>query len=264
MTSSIVQGEAAGGPLLDEGTKLVGVRVRPTCGEALAFVRAAPRAPEVLTDEHSPPDEATQEENRLRSDRRRRSQARRYCAGNMIVRMVTVTYAPDPETGYRCEEREEAMRDVAAFLRRLRAHLGYSFAALWVPELHKDGRNWHVHIGLQPWVEKQELTRLWGHGIVDVRLMRDKSGRPSGRACSGYVSKYVSKELEGGEAGRHAYEVTQGFQPEVITVAADSLEEAQGIAASFFGGEVPASAWSSSSDQQWKGPAMRWWGWSEW
>ena len=116
------------------------------------------------------------------------------------------------------------MAEGAAFVRRLRAGSwlrGEAFAYVLVPELHKDGHV-HLHLALDRFVGKSHLSDVWGHGFIDVRkISSGDGGRASARDAAGYLTKYLSKTFEEDEtgetmAGRHRYEVAEGFQPEKV------------------------------------------------
>ena len=115
-----------------------------------------------------------------------------------------------------------AMREGAAFVKRLRAALGGSaLPYVLVPEYHADGHV-HLHVGLDRFVAAAVLRELWPHGFVDdgerSRKVRAKEGgRAAARKAAAYLSKYLAKSFaEDGLGGSHRYEVGQGFQPSVV------------------------------------------------
>jgi hypothetical protein len=195
--------------------------------------------------------------NRLRAERRARVMVRRYCAANGIDRLATLTFAPPF-----CKDPVELRAHVSRFVRRLRCERGQKFAYVWVPELHKDGERFHVHMGLGEYIAKARLGELWGHGFVDIRLIRSRetasAGSDHARQAARYLSKYVGKAFDAGEAiGCHRYEVAQGFQPSKDTRVFDSEAEARAWASTMMGGDTPSFVWSSSSVEDWQGPPVK-------
>jgi hypothetical protein len=193
---------------------------------------------------------ARQLENRRRASRRAKGQLRRYVVANGCTRMLTLTFAPEltesspggwagggsPVSAeavhaaggdgkcVRCGRPfgdaglALAMREVARFLRVLRADLGLEkLPYALVPEFHADDHV-HVHVLLATWVNKDRVGKLWGRGFVDVRRFRGDQvgGREAARKAAAYAGKYVAKALERGGDGRHRYEVAEGFQPAVV------------------------------------------------
>jgi hypothetical protein len=210
----------------------------------------------------------TPEENLRRAARRARTQVRRYCIANQLFRMWTLTYGA--QLGPRATTHAQVVNDVANFVRQLRKNLPGNprFAYVWVPELHADGVHYHVHFLVDRFVTPGVMEKSWGHGWVGVPKGKDKNGQPirgkgAIRRAAGYASKYVGKAYEDRSAGGHRYECAQGFQPVGLEVRAEQLSTFLGIASAWFGGQVPSSAWSSSSVEQWTGPPVHMWFWEQ-
>jgi len=226
--------------------------VFPQVGEAVAVLRAdgTPKK----SGGHCTP-----EENRARAARRAKTQVRRYCVANRLHRLVTLTYGPPF-----CTSHDQVVRDVALFVRKLRSVMKVEGALpyVWVPELHKDGVRYHVHLVIDRFVPKSDLERCWGHGFVDVRVVRNRAKGKGGnkgeamRRVAGYVAKYVAKTYEDGGAGRHRYEVGQGCQPISHQVEAPRPAAFALLASGYFGGAQPTGTWSSSSMEGWTGPPV--------
>lgn len=247
-------------PRLDKGTKLVAesrprpasagwsVTAYPDAGEAVFFFRGAWQP--TPSGQSTGGDPAA---NRLRAERRAQTKVRRYCAANGIDRLATLTFAPPF-----CTDAKELRGHVSRFIRRMRCARGGKFPYVWVPELHKDGERLHVHVGLAEYIAKAELAALWGHGFVDVRLVRSGSrGSDSDRArrAARYLSKYVGKAFDAVSViGCHRYEVAQGFQPRQETMVFGSELEARQWASTLMGGETPSHVWYSSEVEDWQGP----------
>jgi hypothetical protein len=146
-------------------------------------------------------------------------------------------------------------RDVARFRRRLRAqHPGV--ALLTAYELHPGGHGWHVHVAMSGFVPKAKLATYWGQGFVDVRKFRSaESGREAMRSLGRYVAKYLSKDQEGGErpTGSHAYEVTQGTQPQALRLSGLGWGGVYAGLSALLPGPV-VYQWDSESSPDWRGP----------
>ena len=173
------------------------------------------------------------EGNRRRAESRARVRVRRYCAANHIDRLASLTFAPPF-----CTDPHELRRHLARFVRRLRCDRGKKFPYVWVPELHKDGVKLHAHFGFGQYIPKDRLAELWGHGLMDIRLIRSRSARSPAdhtRVTARYLSKYVGKAFDQQDTfGCHRYEVAQGFQPRVDR--------------KIFGSEAEARVWASDRD----------------
>ena len=190
--------------------------------------------------------EARREENRKRSARRRMAKVRRYCVANDITKLWTLTY------GVAQWDATEVMNDVNGFMRRLRDHLGEVVPYVYVLELHPGGHGIHVHIGLQDrWISHAQVRRLWGHG--HVHYSKSRSGPKGARMLARYLSKYMVKDLGLVGAGRHAYEVAQGFAPVVRQIRVTTFREALDYVCALHG-KTPERVWSSDDTEGWRGP----------
>ncbi len=94
------------------------------------------------------------------------------------------------------------------YLRNLRKKTGADIKYLFIPELHKDKKNWHMH-GLMSGVPANQLKRrdngylTWPayeekFGFISLDLLRDK------QKASSYITKYITKELAFAITDRHA------------------------------------------------------------
>jgi hypothetical protein len=159
------------------------------------------------------------------------------------------------------------MKDVAELVRKLRDEFGDQ-AEVHTAEPHKDGVHWHGHMAIGRYIPHKRLEALWGHGFVHLRKFTNRQSPGGGkgaavRAAAGYVAKYVGKsyELEGGAgAGRHRYEVAQGYQPVSVSIAATSLEGF--VRRTWAEVKQPVGiAWSSNDLDEWRGPPVVVLGW---
>jgi hypothetical protein len=192
--------------------------------------------------------------------RRARGKVRRYCAGNRLNRLGTLTYRGDGQHD------PAAMRaDVGSFFRRLRGSVGETFPYLWVPEWHKSGHGLHVHFAVGRYIGVRGIERAWGHGFVHIKLLGDlptgSGSLAEARLASRYLSKYVGKDLGDGEAsGLHRYEVAQGFQPRSVTLDGSTADEVLGWAETVMDAR-PAYLWRSREQEGWQGPPAVWASW---
>jgi hypothetical protein len=233
------------------------------------------------------------EENRQRSARRAKAEARRYATHNRCAFLHTLTFAGKP--GALCsvsgsavvgadvrhldgeglcgcgrpvgpEGFDAAMRALERFVRRLRhARGGEVYAYLGVGEQHKDG-HWHVHVALPFQVPAQRLADLWGHGRVDDGFAPDdrakfRSFEDQAAAAGGYCGKYLGKSLEvlgAAAVGRQTYRVAEGFTPTELVLLVRDEHEAEAFAARLCGSGEVAASWDSTENEDWQGPRT-WW-----
>lgn len=194
------------------------------------------------------------------ASRRARGQVRRYCAANRLNRLGTLTYR-----GEGCHDALQLRADVAAFVRRLRDGLdGSPLPYLWVAEWHPGGHGLHVHFAVGRFVPRGLIDEAWGHGFISIKLLGDLPGGSrsleEARRAAGYLSKYVSKTLDGASAGLHRYEVAQGFQPVRVAVEGRTAVEGLGRASSLLGSQ-PERVWFSADDRDWAAPPSVWAQW---
>ena len=150
-----------------------------------------------------------------------------------------------------------AMAEVAAFVRRLRRAMRVDrMAYAVVPEFHKDGHV-HAHVLVGRYVPKAVAEKAWGHGWVDARKFRGRGGREGARKAAAYAGKYVAKMFDEPRAGRHRYEVGEGFQPDVVKRGGfTSLGEAVSFVEDH--GQVVVYAVSSDAIDGYSGPPWVW------
>lgn len=193
--------------------------------------------------------------------RRARGKVRRYCAANRLNRLGTLTYR-----GEGCHDPVALRSDVRGFFRRLRGEQDGAFPYLWVPEWHKSGHGLHVHFAVGRFIGQRSIERAWGYGFVHIKLLGDlptgSGALGEARLASRYLSKYVGKDLDVGEAaGMHRYEVAQGFQPRAFRLDGSTSDEVLGWAESVMGAEA-TRVWRSRDQEDWAGPPAVWAAWS--
>lgn len=230
-----------------------------TAGEAGGSFQPAYRRPVVRT-----PGVPARDPARARAEaaRRARGRVRRYCAGNGLSRLGTLTYGPP-----RCTDPAQLRADVGVFFRKLRVALGgRPLPYVWVPELHKDQVHLHVHFAVGRYIRKSLLSDVWGRGIVHIKLLSDlpvgSTAWDESRRAAGYLSKYVSKAFDEPVFGRHRYDLAQGFQPAKQRLEGRSSEDVLGQAVRLMGGREPSMRWSSADKTDWQAPPAVWFAWA--
>lgn len=223
------------------------VTVRPKAGEAVMVACQRPRA------ERAPKGDGDPERARLEAERRARQSIRRTVAEFCLTRMVTLTYAESRGP----ESRPVVVAELEAFVRKLRRELR---GLVWVAvlEWHPSGHGWHIHVLVNRFVPKARWAELWGHGFVDVRLIKAKGNTSSRKAtlkAANYAAKYIGKDRPEGaperKSGEHRYHRPHGLVFEVIR-SEGSPEELRAIIAHF----LPSISWTWASweCEDWRGP----------
>lgn len=243
--STRVSAAAAGGrSSLDKATKLpqadggVDLIVYPKCQEFVLVQRAGERRHR-LRVRNRPVDEERSKEEAVR---RARSKLRRYCTQNGLDHMWTLTYA-----GTGVFDSEVVRRDVERLLARVTEERGERIPYARVFEWHKR-HGLHTHMAVPMFYWHGDLYRLWGKGIVYCSYT-------GGRRASGYLSKYIGKDFEVAEKGKHRYECAQGFPIERYVFPVENFDEGMHWGATFFPGPV-AHAWDSRLDPDWFAPPV--------
>lgn len=193
--------------------------------------------------------------------RRARGKVRRYCAGNRLNRLGTLTYR-----GTGCHSPALLRADVAAFFRALRDALGGEpLPYLWVSEWHKTGHGLHVHFAVGQFIRRSLIEAAWPHGFVHIKRLSDlpvgSTSWHEARRAAGYLSKYVTKTFDVDLGGLHRYEVAQGFQPPLRRLVGRSADEVLDEACAITGA-APERSWSSAAVEDWKGPPAVWFAWA--
>ena len=219
---------------LEYGTKLVRVQgnwkavLFADAGEAVVVFHSAGRL-------RAGVGESDPEEAKRVADRRARTSVRRYCAGNRLNRLGTLTYA-----GAGCHDALALRRDVAQFFRQLRRTMSVgAFPYLWTSEWHKAGHGLHAHFAVGQFVRRSVIEDAWSHGFVHIKLLGNlpysSTSLEQARAAARYLAKYVSKTLDGQSRGLHRYEVAQRFAPRKETMRSTSEEGGLAWAAGVMG-----------------------------
>jgi len=231
------------------------VALYPEAGEAGGSFHALggrSRSGEGVDYEYDPDRSSTE------AARRARGKVRRYCAANDLNRMGTLTYRGEGNHD------PKALRDdLGRFFRRLRSGVGEAFPYVWVPEWHSGGHGLHAHFAVGRFIRRGLIESSWGQGFIHIKLLGDlpvgSTTREEARAAAGYLSKYVSKDMDRSD-GLNRYDVAQGFQPAAELIKANSSIDA--IAALVHRMRAaPAYVWRSKDQEDWRGPPALWVKW---
>ena len=181
-----------------------------------------------------PPDDDMDSDNEIKLDNRKlrnnisraRSKIYELAMCNDFQYFVTCTL--DKEK-YRRDDLTKFHKDLSQFIRDQRKkYKADDLRYILIPELHKDGKNWHMH-GLLGGIRKEMLSpfirgvhpqRLidkgyinWidyanKFGFISVGMVRDK-----GKAA-GYIKKYITEDLDKSvqDYGAHLYYRSQGLR----------------------------------------------------
>ena len=122
-----------------------------------------------------------------------------------------------------------------------------------------------MHFAVGRFIQRSLILEEWGRGHVHIKQLNNlpvgSGALEEARLSARYLSKYVSKSVaERREAGRHRYEIAQGFTPKPIHVEGYSAEHVIEQASRFMGSE-PATVWHSSREDGWQGPPV-WVAWA--
>ena len=246
-----------GGASLEESTKSpegrgqCRARIYPGAGEAVVSMLQPPRTP---TD-RSRKLEGARDPQRCRENaaRRAKTKFRRFVKQHRLCFMWTFTYG---EGGQR--DLVQLRRQVERLIAKVSKDLGHDFPYAYVVEFHKDGERLHVHIAVPFRYPFEKLDALWSHGFVwlsDKRRKGECAFVGAERAYR-YMAKYMTKEFEASEFGRHRYEISRGWQVESYDVRVQDFGDGQRVAEGVFGGP-PSFVWDSAEVEDWQAPPCR-------
>ncbi|HEY5111468.1 MAG TPA: hypothetical protein VII67_03960 [Acidimicrobiales bacterium] len=210
---------------------------------------------EVITKRPSLTDEERASKNLERANKRAIVALRRYCVRNELQKMLTLTYADE------MWDRTIVKSDMnALFVRWRQLKDSVAFPYAYVLELHPSGHGLHVHVAVPlRYIDKHWLQETWGHGIVhyrDPKRLRERDSRERSRRLSGYLAKYVSKDLSSDHiSGEQRYSIAQGFNVEVKRRSFETLFEANEWLWHFIG-ESFHQVWSYLDSDVWDGPPV--------
>jgi hypothetical protein len=159
--------------------------------------------------------------SRENSVHRARSRVRVLAKANLLVRLLTLTFAQEHHS------RQEVLERLAIFERKLRARwprLRY----LYVLELHPGGHGYHVHMGINKYTDKDALAEVWGNGFIDVLYLKSaKVGYQQGAAdVARYLAKYITKCAEDVPKGKRRFSGSLNLVDTVVSASFPSLADA--------------------------------------
>lgn len=194
-----------------------------------------------------PPDERSMDSIE-RSRNRARQKVRLHTKNIRANRLITLTKRETEETGY--SSLEDWQTDWARFCRVYKKYFpDQPFLFVAVPEQHKDGKHFHLHIATY---SKQKMPlelmrRIWweicggrGMGNIDVQYIRQQGNHAIDRIAR-YISKYISKSFDDIERfNRKRYWVSNNDLPEArrMWLRARTLDGAISEVFSRFGGAI--------------------------
>ncbi|WP_344784715.1 rolling circle replication-associated protein [Microbacterium kribbense] len=195
--------------------------------------------------------------------RRARTRLRRYCAGNVLNRLGTLTYRGEGN-----HDPGLVREHLAGFFRDLRGRLGgEAFPYAWVPEWHKTGHGLHAHFAVGKYIKRSMIEAAWPYGFISIKLLGNlpvgSTSLSEARIAGGYLAKYVAKSFADPVArdlGSHRYDVAEGFQPERVGFHGASRGDVLAQASAFMAG-TPGVVWDSSESEDWPGPPTVWAQW---
>jgi hypothetical protein len=167
----------------------------------------------------SPEDRAAR--SKANSVHRARARCRVLAKANKICRLLTLTFA------VAVHDREAVLGEMALFVRRLRAAMP-RLRYLYVLELHPGGHGWHVHMGIDKYVDHAVWEELWGQGFVDIRYLKSKvtGYQQSAADVARYLAKYISKDVDGVEKGKRRFSGSHNLVDTVVQAWFLTLEDA--------------------------------------
>lgn len=134
-----------------------------------------------------------------------------------------VTLTLDPKR-YKRDDLPKFVKDLGQFIRDYRKKYNIEFRYLLIPELHADGKSWHMH-GLFSEIPENDLAE---HPVWDQQIMGYKIWEPYNEKfgycslsvirdelrTSLYITKYVNKSLENSvtEVGKKMYYCSRGLK----------------------------------------------------
>ncbi|WP_195539246.1 rolling circle replication-associated protein [Eubacterium maltosivorans] len=156
------------------------------------------------TTRHTPKGKAGNTEKLSQSISRSRKQVLEKALCNEWHWFVTLTL--DPKR-YERDNLKIFIKDLGQFIRDYRKkHTAFQIKYLLIPELHADGKNWHMHglLSELPWddIEPHPVRELSEKGYFNWAAYEKKFGFNSMGAirdpvkCSLYITKYITKDLD--------------------------------------------------------------------
>lgn len=139
------------------------------------------------------------------------------------------------------------VKDLGNWVGNFNRKYGCKMKYLLVPELHDDGKSWHMH-GLFHDVPASAVVRN-EHGYFDIPYYRNRFGYislsvvKSHERVSHYITKYISKSMSAriGDRAKHLFYSSKGLNSRIIVLETSGLPVLDGA----FDGEYTLSKWIS-------------------
>jgi hypothetical protein len=174
-------------------------------------------------DEFDPEVVRIDSEQKIAWRRRRAARSLRYrCLALKADHMLTFTKRGKFDS---VDDVRDAWR---RFYKLLQKFPNLDFRYVAVPEMHGDGRTWHLHVAVRGRYDVVMLRALWyralggkgnergeaAPGSLNARYFHSR--RKSALQVAGYMSKYMSKSFVSTGGGRKSYWASNGLVPEAV------------------------------------------------
>lgn len=143
------------------------------------------------------------------------------------------------------------IKDLGNWIGNFNRKYGCNMKYILVPELHKDGKSWHMH-GLFHGVPDSALVRN-EHGYWDIPYYRNRFGYISLSAVrdhekvSHYITKYISKSMSArvGDMAKHLFYSSRGLDGKVLALESAHIPVVDGA----YESDYTVSKWVSSPEE---------------
>ena len=154
--------------------------------------------------------------NRQKNASRARQKVRRFANANFSNRskFITLTFAEN------VTDLKRANRLFTASIRRLNYQFRTKLQYIAVPEFQKRGAV-HYHLLMNcPYISKEKLTEIWGHGFVKINRIDNVDN------IGAYITKYMTKDsLDERLAGVKCYFMSRNLTAPQSTTDPDTIEK---------------------------------------
>lgn len=129
------------------------------------------------------------------------------------IRFITLTYAKAPES------EKQARKDLYACMDRFSLCVGRKVQWMAVPEHGSENGRFHWHVLLNSHYVRNEVfqKQYWKLGFVKVEKVKSKKNHTQAQSALHYMMKYISKDLEAGNAWKHRWFHSRGDKKKTVT-----------------------------------------------
>ena len=129
------------------------------------------------------------------------------------IRFITLTYAAAPES------EKQARKDLYSCMDRFSLCVGRKVQWMAVPEHGSENGRFHWHVLLNSHYVRNEVfqKQYWKLGFVKVEKVKSKKNHTQAQSALHYMMKYISKDLEAGNAWRHRWFHSRGDKRKTVT-----------------------------------------------